>query len=92
MDNNNNIDSQTPLPFLQYSPFGVIPQKHKPRKWKLIINLSAPHGYAVNAVNPQRAFAHFPMFRGMMCPVDGIWYTDGKAGYKGGLSDGTRTF
>ena len=36
------------LPFLQYSPFGVLPKKYKPGKWRLIFNLSAPHSHAVN--------------------------------------------
>lgn len=36
------------LPFLQYSPFGVIPKKYKPGKWRLIFNLSAPHNHSVN--------------------------------------------
>lgn len=30
------------------SPFGVIPKKNRPNKWRLIINLSAPEGYSVN--------------------------------------------
>ena len=30
------------------SPFGVIPQKHKPNKWRLILDLSSPEGNSVN--------------------------------------------
>ena len=30
------------------SPFGVIPKKHKPGKYRLILNLSAPEGNSVN--------------------------------------------
>ena len=30
------------------SPFGVIPKKGKPGKWRLIVNLSAPDGHSVN--------------------------------------------
>ena len=30
------------------SPFGVIPKKNRPNRWRLIINLSAPEGYSVN--------------------------------------------
>ena len=30
------------------SPFGVIPKKNRPSKWRLIVNLSAPEGYSVN--------------------------------------------
>lgn len=36
------------VPGIQLSPFGVIPQKRKPGRWRLIINLSAPEGYSVN--------------------------------------------
>ena len=31
------------------SPFGVIPKRNKPGKWRLIINLSAPDDHSVNA-------------------------------------------
>ena len=30
------------------SPFGVIPKRNKPGKWRLIVNLSAPEGKSVN--------------------------------------------
>ena len=30
------------------SPFGVIPKKNRPNKWRLIVNLSAPEGSSVN--------------------------------------------
>lgn len=33
---------------VQLSPFGVIPKKGKPGKWRLIVNLSAPEGSSVN--------------------------------------------
>lgn len=33
---------------VQCSPFGVIPKKGKPGKWRLIVNLSAPEGQSVN--------------------------------------------
>ena len=32
----------------QISPFGVIPKKNRPNKWRLIIDLSSPHGNSVN--------------------------------------------
>ena len=35
-------------PFLQLSPFGAIPKKHKPGKWRLIVDLSSPHNASVN--------------------------------------------
>ena len=30
------------------SPFGVIPKKNKPNKWRLILDLSSPEGHSVN--------------------------------------------
>ena len=33
---------------VQLSPFGVIPKKRKPGRWRLIVNLSAPEGSSVN--------------------------------------------
>ena len=33
---------------LQVSPFGVIPKKHRPDKWRLIVDLSSPEGKSVN--------------------------------------------
>ena len=30
------------------SPFGVIPKKHKPGKWRLILDLSSPEGFSIN--------------------------------------------
>ena len=30
------------------NPFGVIPKKSKPAKWRLIVDLSSPHGPSVN--------------------------------------------
>ncbi len=33
---------------VQCSPFGVIPKKGKPGRWRLIVNLSAPDGASVN--------------------------------------------
>ncbi len=33
---------------VQLSPFGVIPKKGKPGRWRLIVNLSAPEGGSVN--------------------------------------------
>ena len=30
------------------SSFGVIPKRHQPGKWRLIVDLSAPQGYLVN--------------------------------------------
>lgn len=33
---------------IQCSPFGVIPKRNKPGKWRLILDLSSPEGYSVN--------------------------------------------
>ena len=33
-----------PLPNLQVSPFGVIPKRNQPGEWRLILDLSSPHG------------------------------------------------
>lgn len=33
---------------IHISPFGVIPKKNRPNKWRLIVNLSAPEGASVN--------------------------------------------
>ena len=33
---------------LQVSPFGVIPKRHAPNKWRLIVDLSSPTGSSVN--------------------------------------------
>ena len=35
-------------PNVHTSPFGVIPKKHKPGKWRLILDLSSPTGLSVN--------------------------------------------
>jgi len=33
---------------IHLSPFGVIPKKSKPNKWRLIVDLSSPEGHSVN--------------------------------------------
>ena len=33
---------------LHSSPFGVIPKKNPPNKWRLIVDLSAPEGHSIN--------------------------------------------
>ena len=42
-----SMPSLTP-PLLQLSPFGVIPKKGKPDKWRLIVDLSSPERQSVN--------------------------------------------
>jgi len=39
---------------VQCSPFGVIPKKGKPGRWRLIVNLSAPDGASVKRWDRQR--------------------------------------
>ena len=40
-------------PVIQISSFGVIPKKHKPNKWRLIVDLSSPRGRSVNDAIPK---------------------------------------
>ena len=40
--------SQPLLPVLHVSRFGVIPKRHQPGKWRLILDLSSPAGHSVN--------------------------------------------
>ena len=40
--------SQPPLLVLHVSRFGVIPKRHQPGKWRLILDLSNPAGHSVN--------------------------------------------
>ena len=46
-----------PLPNLHTSPFGVIPKKHQPGKWPLILDLSSPAGASVNDGIPKDVFS-----------------------------------
>ena len=43
-----HIPNPTNLPWYHASPIGIIPNKHKPGKWRLIVDLSAPEGHSVN--------------------------------------------
>ena len=42
-----------PPPRLQISPCGAIPKKHRPDKWRLIVDLSSPRGSSVNDAIPK---------------------------------------
>ena len=42
------IRNPTNLPWHHASPVGIIPKKHKPGKWRLIVDLPAPEGHSVN--------------------------------------------
>ena len=46
-----------PLPDLQVSPFGVIPKRNQPGKWRLILDLSSPHGSSVNDGIPKDPYS-----------------------------------
>ena len=46
-----------PVPHLHISPFGVIPKKHQPGKWRLILDLSSPHGHSVNDGIPKDPYS-----------------------------------
>ena len=46
-----------PLPNLHTSRFGVIPKKHQPGKWRLILDLSSPVGASVNDGIPKDVFS-----------------------------------
>ncbi len=46
-----------PFPHLQCSPFGVIPKKGPPGKWRLILNLSSPNQHSVNDGIPKDLFS-----------------------------------
>ena len=47
-DRLTHIHNPPSLPWFQINAFGVIPKRHKPGKWRLIVDLSAPDGYSVN--------------------------------------------
>ena len=41
------------LSLVQISPFGAIPKRHRPDKWRLIVDLSSPQGYSINDAIPK---------------------------------------
>ena len=43
------------------SPFGVIPKRHQPGKWQLIVDLSLPKGHSVNdGISESLCSLHYP--------------------------------
>ena len=46
-----------PFHSLHVSPFGVIPKKHQPGKWRLILDLSSPPGHSVNDGIPKDPYS-----------------------------------
>ena len=50
-----------PIAQIHTSPFGVIPKRHQPEKWRLIVDLSSPPGHSVNgAVSEALCSVHYP--------------------------------
>ncbi|XP_028416203.1 uncharacterized protein LOC114540089 [Dendronephthya gigantea] len=47
----------SPFPYLHCSPFGVIPKKGQPGKWRLILDLSSPDLHSVNDGVPRDPFS-----------------------------------
>ena len=46
-----------PIHGLHISPFGVIPKRGQPGQWRLILDLSSPHGYSVNDGIPKDPYS-----------------------------------
>jgi hypothetical protein len=46
-----------PVPNLHCSPFGVIPKKNQPGKWRLILDLSSPDSHSVNDGIPPELYS-----------------------------------
>ena len=48
-------------PPVHLSPIGIIPKPHQPGKFRLIVDLSLPHGASINeAIPPELASLHYP--------------------------------
>ena len=62
------------FPFVQISSFGVIP-KSTPGKWRLILDLSSPHGKSVNDGIDKTLCSHTPRWmklQTMSCRKEGV--------------------
>ena len=47
-------------PLCHSSPIGLIPKPHQPGKWRLIVDLSSPHGHSVNdAISYDTCHMHY---------------------------------
>lgn len=60
--------SPSMVPYAHISRVGVIPKSHQPNKWRLIVDLSNPHGNSVNN-SVQRIYAPLLKCRWMMPQV-----------------------
>ena len=60
------IQDPSTLPWFQSNAFGVIIKRHKPGKWRLIVDLSVPEGYSINDFIALLNFIHLrrPYSRG----------------------------
>ena len=49
-----------PVQDLHISSFGVIPKKGQPDKWRLIVDLSSPHGHSINdGIDPESWYLQY---------------------------------
>ena len=54
------IASEGKLSGVHVNPIGLIPKPHRPGKWRLIVNLSAPEGHSVNdGISKELASMHY---------------------------------
>ena len=59
-----------PLPDLHISSFGVIPKSGQPGKWRLILDLSSPHGFSVNdSIDPDQFSLQYIKFDDVVAMV-----------------------
>ena len=59
-----------PLPDLHISSFGVIPKSGQPGKWRLILDLSSPHGFSVNdSIDPNQFSLQYIKFDDVVAMV-----------------------
>jgi hypothetical protein len=59
-----------PLPDLHISSFGVIPKSGQPGKWRLILDLSSPHGFNINdSIDPDQFSLQYIKFDDVVAMV-----------------------
>ena len=59
-----------PLPDLHISSFGVIPKSGQPGKWRLILDLSSPHGFSINdSIDPDQFSLQYIKFDDVVAMV-----------------------
>ena len=70
------------------SPFGVIPKKGKPNKWRLILDLSSPAERSVNdGISKEDCSLQYASVSEVAAKIVelGPWYADGKDGHSTGI-------